>query len=85
MPPPPPPPPPLLALLTAVAAATTATLAHSPTQQCPCPCDYAADPECTCRDLRQNISVAATKTPVYASYPLTYRQDFNGRPYEVGG
>lgn len=27
--------------------------------------------------------MAATKSPVYATYPLTYRQNFNGRPYEA--
>lgn len=55
---------------------------NSPTDQCPCPCNYATDANCQCRDLRQNISVAATKTAVYASYPLTYFRHFNGRPYE---
>lgn len=55
----------------------------SPTDQCPCPCNYATDPTCACRDLRQEVSVAATKSPVYASYPVTFYRYFNGRPYEV--
>ena len=70
------PPPPL------PTAAASLCPRRSPTGRCPCPCNYAADPGCACRDLRQRISVAASKTPTYASYPLTYRQDF-GVPYEV--
>jgi hypothetical protein len=54
----------------------------SPTGQCPCPCHYADDPLCTCRDLRRVISVAVTKSPVFAVYPLSQPRTFNGRPYE---
>lgn len=59
--------------------------ACSPSGECPCPCNYATDADCACRDLQQTITVAATKTPVYASYPLTLRKSFNGAPYEVRG
>ncbi|KAL4528472.1 hypothetical protein Ndes2437A_g03041 [Nannochloris sp. 'desiccata'] len=54
----------------------------SPTGQCPCPCHHAYDPSCTCRDLRRVISVAVTKSPVFAVYPLSQPRTFNGRPYE---
>ena len=56
---------------------------------CPCTCDYTTDASCTCRDLTQSINVTMTKSPVYATYPLTYIQSFNSKPYEeiimVGG
>ncbi|KAL4424812.1 hypothetical protein ABPG77_000852 [Micractinium sp. CCAP 211/92] len=55
---------------------------NSPTDTCPCPCNYATDPTCACRDLKQNITVAATKSAVYARYPLTFYKYMNGRPYE---
>ena len=55
----------------------------SPTDTCPCPCNYATDPNCACRDLNENITVAATKSAVYARYPLTFYKYMNGRPYEV--
>lgn len=55
----------------------------SPTDTCPCPCNYATDPTCACRDLKENITVAATKSAVYARYPLTFYKYMNGRPYEV--
>lgn len=51
--------------------------------KCPCTCNYATDPTCTCRDLAQTINVTLAKTPVYAVYPLTYVQSFNSKPYEV--
>ncbi|KAK9799370.1 hypothetical protein WJX73_004741 [Symbiochloris irregularis] len=50
---------------------------------CPCTCNYATDAVCTCRDLAQSINVTLTKTPVYATYPLTYQQAFNYKPYEA--
>ncbi len=50
---------------------------------CPCTCDYATDASCTCRDLQQTLVVTLTKTPVWASYPLTYLASFNYEPYEV--
>lgn len=50
---------------------------------CPCTCNYATDIGCTCRDLAQSVNVTITKTPVYATYPLTYQQAFNFKPYEV--
>jgi hypothetical protein len=58
---------------------------NSPTGRCPCPCFYAQDPGCACRDLRRTIKVSVTKTPVYAVYPLSQPRMFNGRPYEVRG
>ena len=54
----------------------------SATGTCPCSCNYATDAGCTCRDLTQAINVQMTKSPVYASYPLTYAQAFNSKPYE---
>lgn len=56
----------------------------SPTGACPCPCDYARDEGCGCRDLEGGSALALTfaKTPVYAAYPLTYLQSFNWRPTE---
>lgn len=56
----------------------------SPTGACPCPCDYTQDPTCTCRDLQQSILVSATKSAVFATYPVAYTQQFNGHPTEVG-
>ncbi|KAL4437103.1 hypothetical protein ABPG75_004242 [Micractinium tetrahymenae] len=55
---------------------------NSPTDTCPCPCNYATDPTCPCRDLKENITVAATKSAVYARYPLTFYKYMNGRPFE---
>ena len=49
---------------------------------CPCTCNYVTDASCTCRDLAQSINVTMTKSPVYATYPLTYVQSFNSKPYE---
>lgn len=56
----------------------------SPTGACPCPCDYARDAGCGCRDLERGaaLGLAFAKTPVYAAYPLTYLQSFNWRPTE---
>ena len=60
----------------------------SPTGACPCPCDYARDAGCACRDLAPLGSGAAAlrlsfaKTPVFAAYPLTYLRSFNWRPTE---
>ena len=56
---------------------------NSPTGACPCPCFYAEDPTCACRDLRRSIKVSVTKTPVDAVYPLSQPRMFNGRPHEV--
>ncbi len=50
---------------------------------CPCTCNYATDPGCTCRDLKDTLNVTITKGAVYASYPLIYQQAFNYRPTEV--
>ena len=50
---------------------------------CPCTCNYASDPGCTCRDVASAINVTLSKTPVYASYPLQYVQSYNYQPYEV--
>ena len=51
--------------------------------ECPCPCDYARDPGCECRDLGAPLSVAVTKSPVRASYPIYYWADVNAAPREV--
>lgn len=56
---------------------------RSPTGRCPCPCDYARDPGCTCRDLTSPMRVALTKSRMWASYPLQFLQSFNYKPYEV--
>lgn len=56
---------------------------NSPTGQCPCPCNYQLDSGCACRDLKHEITVGITKTPVYALYPLTQPKLFNGRPSEA--
>ena len=52
------------------ASATTAT-------PCPCQCHYGADAGCSCQDLESSLRVSVTKTPTYATYPLTYLQPFN--------
>jgi hypothetical protein len=49
---------------------------------CPCRCDFAADAACQCRDLAAPLRVNVTKTPLWASYPLTYLQSFNWKPTE---
>ncbi|GLC48085.1 hypothetical protein PLESTB_000713300 [Pleodorina starrii] len=50
---------------------------------CPCTCDAATDPSCTCRNLRAPaIQLTLTKSFV-ASYPLKHLQDFNWKPIEV--
>ncbi|WIA16742.1 hypothetical protein OEZ85_013396 [Tetradesmus obliquus] len=51
--------------------------------QCPCPCNYASDPSCSCRDLASSLTVSLSKGPLWASYPLTYLQSFNYKPYEA--
>jgi hypothetical protein len=57
---------------------------RSPTGRCPCPCDYATDAGCGCRDLSGGaLGVSLTKSPVTANYPLTYLKQFNYKPYEV--
>ena len=58
---------------------------RSTTGECPCPCDYATDAGCTCRDLAEAMTVSIVKSPVFATYPVTYVQQFSGRPYEVRG
>ncbi|KAK9805195.1 hypothetical protein WJX72_005302 [[Myrmecia] bisecta] len=55
---------------------------NSPDGACPCKCNYATDASCQCRDLAQAMNVVITKTPVYATYPLTYLKSFNSKPYE---
>ncbi|GBF95275.1 hypothetical protein Rsub_08306 [Raphidocelis subcapitata] len=54
----------------------------SPTGACPCPCDYASDLGCQCRDLTSPLRVNITKSPLWASYPLQYLQPFNWKPTE---
>ncbi|CAI5526353.1 unnamed protein product [Closterium sp. Naga37s-1] len=39
--------------------------------------------EGTERRLADPVKITVVKTPVYAVYPLTFLQSFNGRPYEV--
>eukprot|EP00775_Hariotina_reticulata_P002496 gene2496-2799_t len=55
----------------------------SPNGDCPCPCNYAADASCQCRDLASALSVKLTKGQLFASYPLQYQQTFNFKPYEA--
>eukprot|EP00882_Tetradesmus_deserticola_P031406 GHRQ01035511.1.p1 GENE.GHRQ01035511.1~~GHRQ01035511.1.p1 ORF type:complete len:197 (+),score=37.95 GHRQ01035511.1:158-748(+) len=55
----------------------------SSTGQCPCPCNYASDASCGCRDLSSSLTVSLSKGPLWASYPLTYLQSFNYKPYET--
>ncbi|KAF6259714.1 dihydrouridine synthase-domain-containing protein [Scenedesmus sp. NREL 46B-D3] len=55
----------------------------SSTGQCPCPCNYASDASCGCRDLASSLTVSLSKGPLWASYPLTYLQSFNYKPYEA--
>lgn len=50
---------------------------------CPCACDAAADASCVCRDLASPVRVTVTKTPAYATYPLTYVRSFNAGPREA--
>eukprot|EP00887_Chlorella_sp_A99_P005310 scaffold1.g5310.t1 len=56
---------------------------NSPTDECPCPCDYTTDPICKCRDLEQEMIVAATKSSVSVLYPVMVDKLYNGRPYEI--
>ncbi|KAL6753619.1 hypothetical protein V8C86DRAFT_3019426 [Haematococcus lacustris] len=55
----------------------------SPSGSCPCPCNYAVDDSCTCRDLASPLQVSLTKTPMVASYPMQYLASFNFKPVEV--
>lgn len=75
--------------LVAAGAIDIAGLPCSSDGVCPCSCDYTTDSSCTCRDLAQSINVTLTKSAVMATYPLTYVQSFNSKPYEqiimVGG
>jgi hypothetical protein len=57
--------------------------AGSPTGACPCPCSRSTDPACACVDLAAPITVTLTKTPAYATYPLTYVKSFNAKPTET--
>lgn len=50
---------------------------------CPCTCNYATDPTCSCRDIASPVNVTVTKSPVYATYPLIYEKSYNSKPYEV--
>ncbi|KAJ9505456.1 hypothetical protein QJQ45_026136, partial [Haematococcus lacustris] len=54
-----------------------------PSGSCPCPCNYAVDDSCTCRDLASPLQVSLTKTPMVASYPMQYLASFNFKPVEV--
>ena len=54
----------------------------SPTGACPCPCDYATDLSCQCRDLVSPLRLNITKSPVWANYPIQYLQAVNWRPTE---
>eukprot|EP00879_Flechtneria_rotunda_P028806 GHRR01031032.1.p1 GENE.GHRR01031032.1~~GHRR01031032.1.p1 ORF type:complete len:186 (+),score=24.42 GHRR01031032.1:102-659(+) len=63
--------------------ALTVSCVGSPTGSCPCPCNYAVDASCTCRDLASILTIKLSKTPLLASYPLTYLQAFNYKPYEA--
>lgn len=55
----------------------------SSTGACPCPCNAAADAACACRDLVSPLRVTVTKTPAYATYPLTWVRSFNSKPTEA--
>lgn len=55
---------------------------RSPSGACPCPCNYAADASCSCRDLAATLTVSLQKGPLWASYPLAYLQAFNYKPHE---
>ena len=58
--------------------ATPSSPSPSPTATpCPCPCRYGADAGCSCQDLSTPLRVSVTKTPTYATYPLTYIRPFN--------
>jgi hypothetical protein len=59
--------------------------AGSPTGACPCPCsrDSGTDPGCRCVDLATPVAITLTKTPAYATYPLTFVKSFNAKPTEL--
>ena len=49
---------------------------------CPCACNYATDASCKCRDLRDSLTLTLAKSPVHATYGLTYVRSFNHWPVE---
>lgn len=60
---------------------------HSPTGECPCPCDYALDEGCTCRDIAPHAVVNVTVRSTAATavlYNFSYAGVYNGKPSEVG-
>ncbi|RMZ57501.1 hypothetical protein APUTEX25_003744 [Auxenochlorella protothecoides] len=61
----------------------TLSCVNSATGVCPCPCDYATDATCTCRDLARNMTISMTKGAVYALYPLTFSRRYQGAPTET--
>ncbi|GLC38807.1 hypothetical protein PLESTM_000779300 [Pleodorina starrii] len=50
---------------------------NSPDGDCPCTCDAANDSLCKCRDLVAPLRVSLSKSPLTASYPISYVQSFN--------
>ena len=62
--------------------ATVACVGDNGGAECPCRCNYAADPHCGCRDLEERLTISITKGAVHATYPLYYAGDVNGRPVE---
>ncbi|GIL53994.1 hypothetical protein Vafri_9547 [Volvox africanus] len=56
---------------------------NSPDGNCPCSCNAATDPNCSCRDLQAPMRVSLTKSALWASYSLQYVNSFNWKPYEV--
>ncbi|EFJ46134.1 hypothetical protein VOLCADRAFT_105708 [Volvox carteri f. nagariensis] len=61
----------------------TVLCVNSPTGECPCPCNAAVDEDCSCRDLAAPMKVTITKSLLWASYPLTFVQQFNWKPVEI--
>lgn len=57
------------------------TLSRSP-EDCPCSCTYGIDPGCKCQNLEEPVKISVSKTPVYASYPLTYFKSIYWKPEE---
>lgn len=51
--------------------------------RCPCQCNYVTQPSCDCRDLTTTAVVRVERSPVQASFPLTYLRTFNAKPYEA--
>ena len=64
-------------------SSTSSSSSSSSTTPCPCPCRYGADAGCLCRDLESPLRVSLTKTPTYATYPLTYLKPVNYGPREA--